>query len=407
MNEAKIKMNYAQKITLFLLFLAGMNFLNGYFYFMFISTACFLLYRRTIEVDRNVIFIALVALALMVFSPASHDRITSIMKPTIYLLAYMAGMNFLPVRSKYSNGSLLYLFCKVTIMIALAPLLHFLINMVINLRFDLNRSTIDVWTGTALSATNQAALTCLAVGAFISILFIDCSKRKKLLAALALLILLLYNFTLAGRTLFVLATIVFVLSALFYFWKQKEIKKKTRLLLYVLLGISAIVIIYENNLFGVQDKLGETNFFLRFFGEYSYSNITQDSRINSKLYFLKNFLDGFLGGAHIRESGIGYAHDIILDTYDEAGIIALIGIIFFLVSVYYTCIRFVRRESVPLYARQIIVGIYSAVLLEFMIEPIIQGSPWLFALFCFISGMFIRISKLDFSKSGDGLRYTS
>lgn len=390
-------MNYVQKITVFMLFLAGMDFFNKYFYLIFLATTCFLIYKRVIKTDVNVIFLALVVFALLFFSPSSHDRVTSMIKPTIYLLAYLTGVNFFASQSKASNSSKLYIFCKVTIILSIAPLVHFLINMLVNLQLDLNRSTIDVWTGEKLSATNQSALTCLAIGVLVSVLFINCTIVKKIGASLILGVLIWYNFILAGRTIFVLMVTVFAMSVLFFLNKQRDLRKKTKLLLYVFLGISVIVLIYENNMFRIQEYFGKSNFFLRFFGDYAYSEITQDSRLDNKIYFIRNFLDAFWGGANIRESGAGYAHDIILDTYDEGGFLALIGMVAFLISTYSSCIRFLWKSDAPFYAKQLIFGVYVAVFLQFMIEPIIQGSPWLFALFSFISGMFFSLKKLSFS----------
>ena len=84
---------------------------------------------------------------------------------------------------------------------------------------------------------------------------------------------------------------------------------------------------------------------------------------------------------------------MILDTYDEAGIFALFAITVFIINVSIHVIKLLRSPKYEVDTKLIVFGLYLATYMEFMIEPVLQGLPWLFSLFCFISGVIITANK--------------
>jgi flagellar biosynthesis protein FliQ len=91
----------------------------------------------------------------------------------------------------------------------------------------------------------------------------------------------------------------------------------------------------------------------------------------------------------------GYAHDILFDTYDEAGILALVAIVGYLAVSFTHMVRTVMDKSLSFVFRNMVLCMYVIVYLEFMVEPILQGMPWIFAVFCLIDGYVGRILRYN------------
>ena len=85
--------------------------------------------------------------------------------------------------------------------------------------------------------------------------------------------------------------------------------------------------------------------------------------------------------------------DIFLDTYDEAGIFAFLGILgYILISINHLC-KCISDDTLDFGFRQIVLCVYVICYIEFMVEPILQGMSWFFASFCLIDGYVSRILR--------------
>lgn len=102
---------------------------------------------------------------------------------------------------------------------------------------------------------------------------------------------------------------------------------------------------------------------------------------------LERFGMAMWGGCKIRLSGVGYAHDLFLDSYDEAGILALVMLILFIIRSAWVLLRMVTENRIAFSVRLMLLAMYASFYLEFAVEPILQGIPWFFVCFCFIHGM--------------------
>ena len=92
------------------------------------------------------------------------------------------------------------------------------------------------------------------------------------------------------------------------------------------------------------------------------------------------------GGNNIREI-LGFsAHDLYLDTYDESGIFATFTIIDFIISSIIRAIKCVTNKTIPLETRHLLACVYLGVNIQFWLEPIMRGMPWLLAFYCLIDG---------------------
>ncbi|MBQ5614641.1 MAG: hypothetical protein IIU82_06440, partial [Tidjanibacter sp.] len=71
--------------------------------------------------------------------------------------------------------------------LAVGCLAHYALNYISNLGADA-RNTTDFWTDMVASATGQAMIVCITLGAAIACLFSDVSWKKKAFAVVSLII---------------------------------------------------------------------------------------------------------------------------------------------------------------------------------------------------------------------------
>lgn len=391
--RSRIKLyNIVVAAVLMVLFLAGMNFRNQYYYFVVLGCVPVLITQKKIAMGTDLLLLLVISVSWLVFSPGSRDLITSMIKPFMYPLAYLAGFNFLSYYNKSKPAIKEKKFVTAVTVLALGPFAHYILNMVYNLDY-MGRNTIDVWTNSILSATNQAAMGCLIVGVAVGALFSDKGVIKKLVSVGILAVVMMYNLRLAGRTLFVIIAVAFVAAYAYVFAKRKDKTVLKKITFWLLISVAGLFILYYNDIFSFKALLGESNFFGRFFGSNKTELLGADSRWRVKIAFLKNFPKGVLGGAKLRGIEFVYAHDIILDTYDEAGIFALLAMVTFLYRSFAVLFRVLKRSICGDATKVMLVAVYTAISMQFMVEPILQGVPWLFALFCFIHGMLAHIAR--------------
>lgn len=376
--------------VLLFIFAAAMDVINRYYYFIFIAAGFFCLNpKRKIYVDSIPLsMLGILAVSWVLFSPSTTTSIFAPLKPFTYALCYILGMSLMNDDKEYSENKTSYkLFYFTAFVVAFGSMVHYLLNWLLNMDAD-DRYTIDFWTRRILAATGQAALACLPLALAIACIFSKNNKYIKLSAIATLVLVFIYNLILSGRTLIIISLIAAGVAFLHQFASEKN--TRFRIFLILLVVIIAILFMYQIDLFGVRTFVEESPFYDRFFSEDSAIELEEDGRMDMKIYHLQNMGRFLFGGAHIREE-IGYAHDIFLDTYDEAGIFAFIAIIIYMLATVSHLVKFLKDKSIPFSARQIVLCIYVVLYIEFFVEPILQGMPWLFATFCLIDGYVSRI----------------
>lgn len=376
-------------LILVLLFAASMNLLSLHFYLIFLAFFLFAIKpNRRFRYDTSVGLLVFFALAWGVFSPTAAESSVGIVRAFTYLLCYVMGVGLFDDRTEKNDESSPYkMFNVIIVTLALGTLAHYLLNWSIN--FDaVERETLDIWTGEEMAATGQAALACFPLAISISMLFTNQTKRVKIASVITLVVILLYNLVLAGRTLF-LMVIILIAVALFH---RMSIQKRgrMRLLAIVIAIILLLVFVYQANLFNIKDVVESSPLYDRFFADDSTKELDDDARMDRKLFYLANMDRSFFGGAHIREE-VGYAHDVFLDTYDEAGIFALVTIAGYLLLSAKRFVACIKDKTLPFAFKNTVLCVYTIVYLEFMIEPVLIGTQWLFCIFCIMDGYVGRI----------------
>ncbi len=396
-TNAKLVFNEAtaNKATLLLIFLAGVNLFNKYFYLCFAAVFIFVCFKKKLIIDVDFLFLLLLAIAWLLFSPDSDSlSLTFILKPVVYPLMYLIGRNVLLEKDSIIDLSDAEKKIKTMSCIAAGGLYcHYLLNYLSSAQTD-SRNTIDFWTGTPLSATCQAAMACLMVAVAIAVLYTTPRMSQRIGALIVILSIFMYNLVLSGRTLIFIAVFV-ALGCLAFLWLTDSGRRtKLRPVAVILCLAVGIYIVLSRNMFGVQEKLLSSNLVQRFLNA-SNEKIFTSGRGDSKIFYVENFRSSLWGGQKIRQLCGSYAHDLYLDTYDEAGIVALLAVAIFVVRSSLCAFRFIRDTRVEIITRAIILAVFLASLLEFMVEPILQGTPWLFAMFCFICGLIKSFENMD------------
>lgn len=366
-------------ILAFILF-ASMNVINSYYYFIFIAFALFVVLNKKYRFDGSFAILLLFALFWIFFAQLVAGSILDLIKPFVYALCYLMGMSFLSknkMKSKHKFGHF-YVFISV---ISAGPFIHYLLNWIKNGNAS-ERNTIDVWTNSVMSATGQASLACLPLALAIACLLCKSPKQLKFISVAVIVLILGYNLVLSSRTLILLTLIIFSVGLLYLLKESKG--KKARILLIAIAVIVLLFLVYETNLFGIKDFIHSSALYDRFFGSNS-MDLDEDGRADRRKFYLKNLFLYPFGGANMRDE-VGFAHDIFLDTYDEAGIFSATALAVYVAMTVIRLVKCVTNRSLPSEFRQIVLCVYMVLYMEFMIEPILQGMPWLFASFCFIDG---------------------
>lgn len=382
-----------------LLFLASMNFMAKYFYFIFAAFVVIIVANR-FKCAANLPVVLLLGISgFYIFNQiVNGGSFNAVLKFLAFPMSYIIGLYFVTLKSndslEHKENSFQFMLYSITI----GNFLHVLLNYITN--FDsASRYTIDVWSGIFLSATGQASLFCMLIGVGIALLFSTKSNIAKVLVCIALVVMMLYNFILSCRSVFIMLFIV-MLVALIHLFKQKN-TKKSRHIIFSLGIILVFVLAFVFNLFNLQDTLIDSAFYERVFGEEGMG--FSDTRGSSKIGYLKNLWKYPFGGGHIKKS-YGYAHDIFLDTWDMVGIVGFLFVVFFMLYTIYSLFLVLKNRKISFQTRQLALCVYISLFLEFCIEPVFVGTQWLFSSFCIFCG---GLDALVFHQSTEHIKLTN
>lgn len=370
---------------LILLFFAMMNIYNLYNYLVYIAfILCCFLFKNTIKIDISMVALLVLALSYLFFDPFTNATVLGMLKPFSYCLCYLAGY-LLMQKKGYCSLNKTCVNLNVIILTAVFGMFsHFLLNLISNIHsLGMTRNTVDIWTGEIMAATGQAALACMAIGVAGTLIFSNLNFCFKIFGVGFIAAILFYNMTLACRTLIVLMVVVLVLSLVHYLINEyRQGKKHTALLAIFAVVVSGIILVNSDAIGSLYD---DSVFQQRMENEDNLG-LSENSRFDYKMDYIRNMGESLFGGGHIKSKLRTYAHDLYLDSYDEAGIFALISIVVFILVSAKKLIRCLKNRKIPFFTRQLLLCVSAVCYLEFFIEPIMRGMPWLFASFCLMQG---------------------
>lgn len=376
----------AQKLILILLFFASFNLMAKHFYFIFAAFAVSILFFKKNIVNGTMAVLLLFSISYIMFYDFFEPGIMGVLRRLGFPMSYIIGYNFI-LREPADGQDLNKVersFVTPMVVIAGGTLLHFALNFFINRNNDV-RNGEDFWTGEMMSATAHAMVALFGLGVCVALLFSSYKWTVKLLATGGICLIFLYNLVLAGRTiLFMLAGLLLV--GCFYKMKSGGFEKKFRVFFVIFLVVIFLIIAFQNNWFNLKDIILESNFSNRF-DEMSFH---EDNRWERRQAYLQRLGDHLWGGNVLHDQVGGYAHDMVLDVYSEAGIVPCIFLVIFLGLCIFQSIRLVFKSKAGYNVRLMVLCLNIAVTISFFLEPILQSTLWFFSLYCFVQGMIAK-----------------
>ncbi len=387
MRRFHIAGNSIKLYTLYaLLILLSMNYSQKFFYFAFGAFAWVWITNRYMAITSSMI--PYFALSLLIGATHAANGTLAMLRPLSYGLLYCVGYNtMIQLPNKHKEevheeemGKLRGIFFS----IAVGSFLHLLFNFVNNWGKTLGRNTIDIWSGEIMSATQQATLGCIMVGYSVYLIFSSPTKIGRIAGWGAALSMLAYNLVLSGRTLVAMYMVLFGMGTLYLLYSEKFATKRLKIIGYSILICITLLVIYISNFGGIRTTIEASNLYQRFFVEADLG-IFETSRSDAKTAYLQNLYRYPFGGLHMRDQ-YGYAHDLLLDGYDEFGLPVAVLLIYVLFRTIRTLFQMIRTNELPLPFKMCLLCVYSAVHIQFFIEPILAGMQWLFVCYCLMNG---------------------
>lgn len=208
-----------------------------------------------------------------------------------------------------------------------------------------------------------------------------------------------FSILLENRTFFFLTAIVFALALLVELLLSK-------LKFYIPLAISIVFLAivyytYKYDVFGIQTFIVSTDWYNRFTTMLA-AGIENDPRIPIYGLFRRQFLEYPLGGFQMDINGLDYAHNLWIDVYYAVGFYPFIMLVLYSLLTISTIIRVLLSKVIKKDMKILLFSLFIAYTINFMTEPILEGVPYIFMLYCLINGLtykYLRIKQEEYKVS--------
>lgn len=274
-------------------------------------------------------------------------------------------------------------------------LVHIILNTLVNvgrLRWEL----IDFFSGELQNATNLASPT-IIIYAFVIAIFLCKDKKLKLFGFMALILSLNYSFLLGTRSQLLQLIILAGMGFLIFLWENKAkffTRSILRFLLAILLSIVCIAALYHWNVFEIQERVFSSNLWVRLFAQ---------STANSDQIRFKMFFDGLLslvnqpfGGE--RASEYSYFHNYWLDLGCVAGMIPVVCTMIYDISAALGVKCIFQRKNVNRELKYILWGLFFGMIINFFLEPVLDGYFDLYYQYLVVSSVLICLRKKEYKE---------
>ncbi|WP_282938856.1 hypothetical protein [Paenibacillus sp. RC67] len=394
-EENKVQINETEKrnldwLWIVPLFLFSINLYNKEIYIviaMIILGMLISVYKKTtFRLTADMILISLFSISyILIF------RIYNTID-LIVLLLYVVepiGCFFIGYLIFKKEAQLIY---KTIITIVLGNMLYGSINMLLYFKtFGANtyeRRVPDIWTDIGMAATLQGThFTPVASLLFFSfILWIN--RKYKVLSFILFfgaIFSLVSSVVLGNRTLIIITLLTLFSNIILYSMLVK--KKQSSILKSIFLAASFFILIwvvYSYNLFGISDFILDSQFYVRMNEQ---GSMLDDPRMLVYSNALVELFNYPLGGYKLDLGGLSYAHNLWIDVLYVAGIIPFIFLGLYTLKSIINLGFIIRSDRVNVEFKVLIFSIYIGYLLNFMVEPILEGVPFMFISFCLINGL--------------------
>lgn len=280
-----------------------------------------------------------------------------------------------------------------TMVIAFSSCLHGILNVIYNRNLDIlaiaGRQYNDIYGG-VLAGTLQNLF--FVTSSALLLYFIACEKHKilKTLGIIAALCGVYGSLMNASRTMIIVTFLIFFVAMFIYLHTKYGFS--TAIVRYISVVIVLLIVAFFClwlDILNIQEWIANTALGQRASITKSGHTIFDNDRWRYATDILKLLPQYPLG----KVPYASYAHNLWLDVAKEAGVIPLIFYIIFSICAVKTTLVFYRNKKIDYSYKVFFVPIVITFLLVFFTEPIMEGMPITFSLFCFVIGGLTGINK--------------
>lgn len=278
------------------------------------------------------------------------------------LIAYLAGI-FFCIINKNRGIDIVH---RVTVLSVSGFGIHAFMNYVVNQGSSRN-SLIDFYSGSLRSATCSGAINTLIFSLSVYFFLIEKNKKDKMIGSICWIVSLLYAFRLGTRTQFVILVISILTILIIRYLEKGRILNLLKALIGCLFLIIMIYLIYKNNIFNIATFINNSNLVMRYNNQFgtSYSDMTRRQR------FIEGIINIFLYPWG-KQDQLFY-HNLWLDVSRIAGIIPFFLMVVYTIIIGKRVIKIFFNGKNNTECRYIILSVFVGFILNFFVEPAIEG----------------------------------
>ena len=400
----------SEMLILALLFYVGLFFIeiSGFQLLLGLVVLFLSLIKRTFKITFENILLFM-TFACYVIIDMFHNRVNpqydyleNIMLVTNVTLGYFVGFQFL----KNSKQAMENRFWKVFFVVSFSTALFAILGLIYKqfaspdfveylkqVKQDYyGRWGYDVWLREVVYPTNFNNQFVFAMSAVFGIIFYVRNRLSKYLLVLVILASLWSAFATSTRTNIYLLIISFGLGFILDFvFNQNEVGKRLlqSLKKYKVILISTMILLLISGSImwrQIIKFIQESDLYLRF------ANLEKESMLNGRLDLSLNVIRN-IPKFPFGNMDLFWAHNLWFDVARISGILPMLMLLAYSILTLISSIKLLRNRCVDIRIRLTCITIFIGTYLSFAIEPIIEGRPHLWLLFCVFNGMTYYLSN--------------
>lgn len=260
-------------------------------------------------------------------------------------------------------------------------------NMLLSLANNYSRGYLDNIWGGQITSTLQGILLTPMSGLF----FFGCIQKgiKRIGYLLAAAACVYFTILTGRRTLIITCLIVLFVNVILYVFEKKCWKRFFKVSSIFILIVITGVICYINDVAGIKRAFESSYLYERIF--VTGDKLSDSGRFQYYRYMLNNISEYFFGYSGGGGQEFTYAHNLILDILRVSGIIPAVLMLIYVISTAKKVFQIIRIKSISSYFKYIYISTYLSMLIPFMVEPVLEGAPHVFIMFCIINSMAEKI----------------
>lgn len=374
-----------------LLALFSNNFMYYANFFMVIIFA-YMIYKEKFKyyITGSVTFFVLIigTLSYCILYLKNYDNPSS----SILLLRYIAPLvlfycGFIRVREGVNTLK------NDTMVIAFSSCLHGILNVFYNRNLNIltiaGRQYNDIY-GDVIAGTLQNLFFVTSSALLFYFISVEKHKVLKMTGVIASLCGVYGSIMNASRTMIIVTFLVFFISMFIYMHTKYGFSSAIfRYFCVVLALLIGVFLCLWLDLFNIQEWFANTALGKRASINTSGHMILDNVRWTYSIDILKLLPQYPFGGVPYAS----YAHNLWVDIAKEAGVIPFVLYILFFICIIKTTMLFYGNKNVDYSYKVFFVPIVITFFLVFFTEPIMEGMPIIFSLFCFVVGGLTGFNK--------------